>query len=75
MGVFDKNTALIKLYVDMKRKGLGNRAQEGEQLGNGCMRTRGHASAREVASGEGLTALKPHFSLRLSGSDSIAKDA
>jgi hypothetical protein len=35
VGVFDKNTALDDLYVDTKRKGLGNGTQKEEQLENG----------------------------------------
>jgi len=38
VGVFDNNTALTTLYVDTKRKGLGDGAQKEEQLGNDYMR-------------------------------------
>jgi len=70
VGAFDKNTALNWLYVDTKQKGFRDEARKGQSQDQSSWETaaawlsmrRGHAPAREVASGGGLAELKPcHF--------------
>ena len=53
VGVFDKNTALTDLYVDAKRKGLGNGTQKVEQFGNACTRCTRKVKTRRDISNEG----------------------